>query len=150
MAGELITVKYAGPTTFQVGPLPCYDVRAWWVVRNESSIGRVKLAAGSELKRHVKADHVEFVCMDLDTYNSPHMNAMLTYRVLTKEQFERREARRKAVYRTCEECGDTSPGQLVRMDATQEERALCFTCWNPIKHTCQVIHWISANGKLQV
>lgn len=90
MNGELITVEYAGPASQQVGSLPQYDVRAWWVVRDEGTEGRVKLAAGRELKRHVKADHVEFVRADTDTYNSPHINSMMTFRVLTREQFTER------------------------------------------------------------
>jgi hypothetical protein len=150
MADELITVEYAGPTSYQVGSLPCYDVRAWWVARNEGTSGRVKLAAGRELKRHVKADHVEFVRMDADRYNTPHVNAMLTFRVLTKDQYERRESRRREVHKACVGCGSESPEQLVRVLGTQEERALCFSCWHPIRDTCQVIHWIGSNGKLQV
>lgn len=150
MSNELITTEYAGPASRQVGPLPCHDVRAWWVAQDDGTIGRVKLDAGRELKRHVRADHVEFVHMDMSTYNSPHMNAMITFRVLTKAQFAARAELRARVYTQCElsRCGG-DPGQLVRME-NGLERALCFGCWYPIKSTCQVLHWIKANGKLQI
>ena len=147
MNGDLITVEYAGPASRQVGSLPWHDVRAWWVVRDEGSIGRVKLAAGRELKKHIKADHVEFVHMDMDTYNSPRMNAMLTFRVLTAEQFQNRAELRSRRYTTCDGC-DMAPGQLVQ--TAEGERALCFTCWHPISDACKVLHWINANGRLQV
>lgn len=147
---ELITTEYAGPAAYQVGNLPCYDVRAWWVVRDESTTGRVKLSAGRELKRNINAPHVEFVSMDADHYKSPHINAMLTFRVLTKEQFESRESRRKEVHKTCVGCRALPPGQLVEMRDNHEELALCYTCWVPIKHECKVLHWINRYGKLQV
>lgn len=150
MTSELITPEYAGPASRQVGPLPCYDVRAWWVARDERTIGNVKIAAGRELKRHVKADHVEFVHMDMDTYKSPHMNAMLTFRVLTKSQFAARAELRTRVYKRCDGCGSDSPGQVVRMESDRAERALCFGCWHPNKSTCQVLHWIKNNGRLQI
>ena len=151
MNGELITTEYAGPASYQVGPLPCHDVRAWWVAQDEQTIGRVKTSAGRELKKHIKADHVECVNVnvDMDTYNSPHMNAMITFRVLTKAQFAHRAELRTRVYTGCDECGAAHPGQLVAMDATDTERPLCFGCWHPIRDTCRVLHWIQANGKLQ-
>jgi hypothetical protein len=157
MASELITVEYAGPTSHQVGNIPCYDVRAWWHVVSDRTEGNVKRAANLELKRHVKADHVEFVRWDVGTYNSPNLDAMITFRVLTSEQFAARAELRTRVYATCDGCGCDHPGQVVRMaengvirmDERGPERALCFGCWNPIKDTCQVLHWIKSNGKLQ-
>lgn len=152
MTDELITVEYAGPTTVQVGVLPCYDVRAWWTVRSEGSEGRVKLAAGHELKKHVPADHVEFVRMDADTYNSPHVNAMVTFRVLTAAQYAARAELRSRTYRKCDGCTSTSPGQLVRpMDGTAE-RALCYACWEPLRAGggWGLVHWINRHGRLSV
>lgn len=156
MANELITVEYAGHASRQVGPLPMHDVRAWWQVRDENTMGHVKLAAGRELKRHIKADHVEFSHMDMDTHGHPHMNAMITFRVLTKAQFAERAQLRTRRYTRCE--GDSctqQPGQLVYMfdDTTgQPERALCYACWRPLADTvqCKVLHWIDRDGKLQV
>lgn len=150
MRDELITVEYAGAASRQVGNLPQYDVRAWWVVCDEGSEGRVKLAAGRELKKHVTADHVEFVRMDADTYKSPHINAMMTFRVLTAGQFRARAELRARRYAQCEmpRCGG-EPGQVVRMDADGTELALCFGCWHPIRDTCKVLHWINRNGKVQ-
>ena len=149
MTSELITTEYAGHASRQVGNLPWHDVRAWWVVRGEGSIGRVKLAAGRELKRHIKADHVEYVNMDMDTYNSPHMNAMITFRVLTHEQFTARAELRTRVYTACDGCACDHPGEVVRV-ADDTERALCFTCRKALTGAYQVLHWIMANGKLQV
>ncbi|MFD5069128.1 hypothetical protein ACFWNC_14520 [Streptomyces sp. NPDC058369] len=149
MADEMITVEFAGRASRQVGNLPCYDVRAWWAVRDEDSQGRVKLAAGRELKKHVHADHVEFVSMDMDTYKSPHINAMLTFSVLTKEQYKQREARRREVHSVCVVCGIKGPGQLVLRESG-EEQALCYLCWHPIRGTTKVLHWINRNGKLNV
>jgi hypothetical protein len=152
MATELITTEYAGPASRQVGTLPCYDVRAWWTVRDGRTEGHVKLSAGHELKRHVRADHVEFVHMDMDTYGSPRINAMITFRVLTHEQFAARAELRTRVYKNCDGDGCTrEPGQLVRMDADKSERALCYTCWKPLcdAGACQVLHWIKSNGRVQ-
>ena len=148
MNGELITTEYAGHASRQVGALPCHDVRAWWTTRDERTIGHVKLSAGRELKRHIKADHVEFVHMDMDTYNTPHMNAMITFRVLTKSQFAERAELRSRVYGQCElpRCGGDAD-QLVRMEDGTEV-ALCYGCWHPISSTCQVLHWINRNGRL--
>lgn len=150
MTSELITVEYKGPASRQVGNIPCHDVRAWWRMEGDRSIGNVKRAAGDELKRHVKADHVEFVSMDMDTHGHPSMNAMLTFRVFTAEQFTARAELRARVYTTCEGCGRTQPGQVVRTEADNAERVLCFECWHPIKATCKVLHWIKANGRIQI
>ncbi len=145
--------EYAGPSSRQVGTLPWHDVRAWWTVRDDNSLGAAKLAAGRELKKHVaEGSHVEFVHMDLDTCNSPRMNAMMTFRVLNEAQFREREELRNRVYRTCEGADCTrEPGQLVAMD-DGAERALCYTCWKPLSDAdqCRVLHWINRHGKLQV
>lgn len=150
MQSELITVEYAGPAPRQVGTLPMHDVRAWWTVRDEGTTGRVKLAAGRELKRHINADHVECVTMDMDTYNSPNMNAMITFRVLTAEQFTRRAELCARVYKRCDGCSGTSPGQLVTVEGNDTPQALCYGCWHPISERCKVLHWIKADGRLQV
>lgn len=150
-SSELITVEYAGHATRQVGPLPCYDVRAWWVVRDSGTEGRVKLQAGRELKRHITADHVEFVHMDTDGYKSPHMNAMVTFRVFTAAQFAERARLRALVVRSCALCGNTSPGHYLRMP-DQSEQGVCYTCLRgpQLKHVAYTtIAWIQANGRLQ-
>ena len=151
MGNELITVEYAGPASRQVGSLPWYDVRAWWVA-TELAEGLVKLAAGRELKKHVTADHVEFVHMDMDTYNHPHINAMLTFRVLTHEQFATRAELRARRYTTCDGCGCKGPSNLVNEHATGRELALCYTCWRPRADAREVgvLHWINRHGKLGV
>lgn len=170
MANELITVEYAGPAPRQVGSLPWHDVRAWWTVRDERSTGLVKTAAGRELKKHITADHVEFVHWDMSTYNTPDLNALLTFRVLTHAQFTERAQLRGRVYRTCGRCGGDGPGQLVMLTRpgtpavpdpqnvtpgradTGETQALCHSCWRPVSDTggCRVLHWINRNGRLDV
>jgi hypothetical protein len=157
---EMITVEYAGPASRQVGTLPWYEVRAWWTVRDGGTTvrdggttGRVKLAAGRELKRHVQADHVECVNVDMDTYNSPRINAMITFRVLTHEQFEHRAELRKRVYTRCDGDGCANePGQLVEFFADRRHAALCYGCWHPLSvgesGAVKVLHWINRHGKL--
>lgn len=150
--GELITVEYAGPATFTVGTLPRYEVRAWWVIRDEGTIGRVKLAAGRELKKHVTADHVEFVTMDMSTYNTPHLNAMMTFQVLSSEQFDNRKRLAALVVRSCAMCGGDHPCNYLRMP-DDSERAVCYTCLNgPALQGVQyrTIAWIKNNGRLQI
>ena len=150
--GDLITVEYAGEASRQVGSYPLHDVRAWWTVRDEGSDGRVKLAAGRELKRHITADHVEFVTMDADRYKWPSINAMVTFRVLTHDQFTARAELRSRVYTTCQGCGSGSPGHLLRMRADGSERALCYPCLRALPDGTQyaTVAWIKADGKLQV
>lgn len=151
----MITVEYAGPASYQVGPLPCHDVRAWWTVTDGREIGRVKRVAGAELKRELRADgipadHIECVSVDMSTYNHPHLNAMLTFRVYTREQFQARAELRKAVYTHCDGCRRTQPGQIVRNLASGTETALCFECWKPNSSAYQMLHYIKANGRVQI
>lgn len=151
----MITVEYAGPASYQVGPLPCYDVRAWWTVIDGREVGRVKRAAGAELKRNLRADsipadHVECVSMDLSTYSHPHLNAMLTFRVRTHEQFAAREELRKAVYTHCDGCRQTAPSKIVRNLVSGTEQALCYGCWHPHRSAYQVLHYIKATGRVQI
>lgn len=47
----------------------------------------------------------------------------------------------------CDRCPQPA-GQLVTMNETNEETALCFTCWHPIRYTCRVLHWINKYGRL--
>lgn len=152
MSNELITTEYAGPASYQVGPLPCHDVRAWWTVRDEQTIGRVKLAAGRELKKHVKADHVEFVTMDMDTYNTPHMNAMVTFRMFTKAQFAERARLRALVVHSCNLCGSPDPCNYLRMP-DKRMQGVCYACLRGPRLEgveYSTVAWIKANGRLQV
>lgn len=149
---ELITVEYAGPASRQVGNLPWYDVRAWWVIRDEGTEGRVKLAAGRELKKHITADHVEFTHMDASTHNTPHINAMMTFRVLTREQFTRRAALRALVVRSCALCTSPDPCNYLRMPDNSEQ-GVCFTCLRSkalVDVPYRTIAWIKTNGRLQI
>lgn len=53
------------------------------------------------------------------------------------------------IYMHCDGCTDAHPGQLVRMESDGSERALCFSCWNPVRQTCKVLHWINRYGMIQ-
>jgi hypothetical protein len=147
-----ITTEYAGPASRQVGTLPWYDVRAWWTADGaEGGYGPVKLAAGRELKKHVPdGSHVECVGVDADTYNTPNINAMITFRVLTDEQFKVRAELRARHYAECETDGcEGDPGQVVQRDSDGTELALCFGCWHPNRDAFKVLHWIN-RGRVSV
>lgn len=152
MSGELVTVEYAGPASRQVGNLPWHDVRAWWVARDEGTLGRVKLAAGRELKRHLKGTfHVECVNVDMNTYKSPHIDAMITFRVLTREQFAERKRLASLVVLSCTTCGGLDPCNYLRMaDGTMQ--GACFTCLRgPLADAVySTVAWIKADGRLQI
>jgi hypothetical protein len=62
-------------------------------------------------------------------------------------QLESTPAKRQTVYKTCDGCGNDHPGQLVESDGTI--KALCFTCWNPVRSAVKVLDWINKHGKLQ-
>lgn len=47
----------------------------------------------------------------------------------------------------CDRCPSPA-GQLVKFCESGEEEALCFTCWNPVKSTCRVLHWVNKYGRL--
>lgn len=150
--GEMIKAEYAGPASCQVGTLPQYDVRVWWTIRDDGTEGRAKLEAGRELKRNIKADHVEFVRADTSTYNTPHIDSMMTFRVLTREQFAERERLRKLVVQSCALCFDLNPTNYLRM-ADKREQAVCFTCLRSPALSGErfsTIAFIKANGRLQL
>lgn len=147
-----ITVEYAGPASRQVGYLPWYDVRAWWTADGaDGGDGPVKLEAGRELKKHLpKGSHVEFVHADTSTFKTPHINSMMTFRVLTDEQFKERAELRARHYAECETDGCAGdPVQIVQRDADGTELALCFGCWHPHRSGYRVLHSIN-RGRVQI
>lgn len=149
MRDELITAEYVGTGNMS----GTHRVRVFWRVTREGSMRRAKSAAARCVRAKLKPDkdaRLEFVTMDLDTYNSPQLAAIMVYRLRTAEEIARRAELAKRTYTKCDGCTDHKPGQLVRMHADKSERALCFTCWDPISGTCQVLHWINRHGKLQL
>lgn len=144
-------IEYAGRAERHVGWGITHEVRAWWNV-NLDSDGTVKRAALDAVRAEVaEGYHVEYVSRDMSTYNTPRLDAMYLVRVLSPEQTAQRAELRTRRYTSCttDTCPE-QPGYLVRMDADGTERALCYGCWAPIKSTCKVLHWIKADGNLQV
>ena len=144
-------VEYAGIADRWAGPGVVHNVRAWWNVNHDSE-GRVKRAALNTLCPEngvVVLGHAEVIDMDMCTSNHPNLNAMVRIRVLTPEQVARCKELKKRCYTRCDGCG-SHPGQVVRMHADGTERALCYGCWNPVKSTCKVLHWIKSDGRLQI
>jgi hypothetical protein len=127
-----------------------HQVRAWWNANNETE-GEVKRAAREAVRSDGRVlDLIEFESMDMSTYNTPQLNAMIRFRVLSPAEKDRRAELKTRRYKTCEGCGSKDPGQLVRMHADGAERALCFGCWSPLKGSCRVLHWIDRNGALEI
>lgn len=151
-------IEYAGVADRWAGPGVVHEVRAWWNV-HETTEGQVKRAALDALcpaNGVTVSGSAEVIGVDTSTYSTPHLNAMVRIRVLTIEEAARRTELRARRYTHCDgdDCPNT-PGQLVHMfddPSGQPERALCWTCWRPLARTvqCKVLHWIQADGKLQV
>lgn len=151
MAFGLITVEYRGRADRWSGRGVVHEVRAFWSALD----GHSETAVAAQGKRELRAagrimDHAEYIGRELDTYNSPSLAAILRYRVLTVKELSVRAELRTRVYKECDGCGCDHPGQVVRMESDGSEAALCFGCWNPIKGTCKVLHWIQADGRLQI
>lgn len=143
-------VEYAGIANRWTGPGVVHEVRAWWNV-NQYSQGAVKRAALHALRTQGRIiGHAEVIGMDMSTHATPQLNALIRIRVLTPDEVARGEELRTRRYTRCDGCGCDHPGQVVRMHEDDTERALCFTCWNPVKSTCKVLHWIKKDGKLQI
>lgn len=145
-------VEYAGLADRWAGGGVVHQVRAWWNV-HEHSEGQVKRAALETLcpaNGVVVIGCAEVIGMDTSTYNTPQLNAVVRIRVLLPEEMTTRAELRLRRYTRCDGCGGPPGGQVVRMAADGAERALCYTCWDPIKGTCKVLHWIKSDGKLQV
>lgn len=145
-----VFVEYIGPAERQVGTGTVHEVRAFWDARDGLTEKQVAAEGKSALVSDGKIlDHVEYIGRDLDTYRSPRLAAVLRYRALTPDEFRTRTELRSRRYTSCAGCGEEEPGQLVCRENGTEE-ALCFGCWNPVKYICKVLHWIKADGKLQL
>lgn len=143
-------IEYVGIADRQVGTGTIHEVRAWWNVRHDTE-GRVKRAAIEAVREAKKTfNALSFDSWDMSTHDTPQINAMIRIRELSTAEVARRKELTSRRYNTCDGCGTNGPGQLVRMHADGTERALCYQCWNPVKSTCKVLHWIDKHGKLQV
>ncbi|MER5883064.1 hypothetical protein ABT160_04475 [Streptomyces sp. NPDC001941] len=146
-----ILLEYRGLAGRQVGVGTIHEVAAFWDARDDLS----ERAIGGRGKRVLLnqgrvVDHAKYVGLELDTYNSPRLAAILRYRLLTAAEVDRQAKLSRRVHKSCDECKSAHPGQVVRMQDSEEERALCFGCWNPIQEHCKVLHWINRHGKLQL
>jgi hypothetical protein len=145
-----VIIEYAGVADRWTGWGVVHEVRAWWSA-NQDSQGAVKRAAVAAVLAEVgSTDRAEFASWDMSTYSTPQLNAMVRVRVLTAEEWARRKELRSRRCTRCDKCGCDHPGQLVTIDGVSTALALCFGCWHPIRERCKVLHWIKANGKLQV
>lgn len=147
-------IEYAGQADRQVGAGVVHEVRAWWNV-NQDTQGEVKRAASAAVRKEVgKGGSVAFESWDMSTYSHPQLNAMIRVRVLTDEQVKARRELKDRRYSACDGDGDECsnvPGRLVRVDEKGTEKALCYTCLRTLpKGTYQVLHWIKADGRLQL
>lgn len=150
-------IEYAGIADRWAGPGVVHEVRAWWNAYDNTE-GQVKRAAldvlGPETSGAILGT-AEVIGMDMSTYNTPYLNAMVRIRVLTPEEADRRTELRARRYTQCDGdgCGD-APGQVVYMfdpvPPDTGERALCYSCWRPLAVTvqCKVLHWIDRDGKI--
>lgn len=47
----------------------------------------------------------------------------------------------------CNRCQEPA-GELVEYIPSGPREALCFLCWQSVKGTCKVIHWINRYGRI--
>lgn len=146
-------IEYAGTADRQVGHGTIHQVRAWWNV-NDTTEGRIKRAAIEAVREGTRtASLVEYVSMDMSTYNTPQLNAMVYVRVVPQSVADRRAKLKTRTYTTCAGGDGTckgTPGELVRI-ADGSEVPLCYGCRTGLAAgSYQVVHWIKSNGKLQL
>jgi hypothetical protein len=143
-------IEYAGVADRWAGDGVVHNVRAWWNV-NETVQGAVKRAAVRAVRDALEdPGHVAVIGMDTCTYGTPQLNALVRVRVRTHEEVAHRAELLTRRYPCCVGCVGPGAGYLVRMHADGAERALCFTCWDPVRGACKVLHWIKADGRLQL
>ncbi|MER6605729.1 hypothetical protein ABT282_07390 [Streptomyces sp. NPDC000927] len=145
-------IEYKGIADRYAGTGVVHEVRAWWNAIQDDE-GAVKRAASKAVRDVVgKGGSVTFDSWDMSTYSSPQLNAMVRVRVLTSEQMAARKELRERRYTECGGCKRDHPGQVVRRE-NGSEQAVCYACWGEIKGTgeaCQVLHWIKADGRVQI
>lgn len=146
-------IEYAGRAGRQVGTGTVHEVRAWWNAISDEE-GAVKRAATAAVRKEVgKGGSVAFESWDMSTYSHPQINAMVRVRVLTDEQVARRKELKTRRYTTCGGNGGrctSTPGEVVRVSEGVEQ-ALCYGCRTALpKGSYQVVHWIKADGRVQI
>jgi hypothetical protein len=83
MADEMITAEYIGRADRSAGPGWLHEVRVFWRVVGDDSLTKAKRAARTAVRRENKgATSIRFSSMDLDTYGSPQLAAIMRYRVI--------------------------------------------------------------------
>jgi len=148
----MITVEFAGLADRWAGAGRVYNVRAWYRVVDENTYANVRRQAARAVRKELGPDAVgmlEFVSEDMDTYNSPHINTLMRYRVLSPEEAAERRELRSRLYSSCDRCGAEKPDQVVRVRSSGTDEALCFGCWNPIRSDCRVLHYLTHRGRIK-
>lgn len=146
--GKLVIIEYKGLADRWAGTGVVHEVRAWWNV-NEDDEGAVKRAASKAVREEVgKGGSVTFESWDMSTYKTPQLDALVRVRVLTPEQVDHRKELKTRRYAECAICG-TPPGELVLLE-DGEEHPLCYSCRRGLQGKYQVVHWIKADGKVQI
>jgi hypothetical protein len=150
-------IEYAGIADRQVGTGTVHEVRAWWQVDKEDG-GKVKRAASAAVREAVgEGGTVAFESWDVDTYNTPRLNAMIRVRVRTADQVAARKELASRRYTECEGrgtdgkgCGN-QPGEVVHLRESDIEQPLCYSCRKDLPAgSYQVRHWIKSGGRIQL
>lgn len=142
-------IEYKGQADRQVGTGTVHEVRAFWNSMRDDE-GVVKRDASKAVRDVVgKSGSVTFESWDLDTFKSPSLAAIVRVRVLTDEQVERRKRLKAARYDKCGICTTNDAGQLV-LWGDGSEQPLCYICMKGLGEKYQVVHYIKADGRLQL
>lgn len=141
-------IEYRGKANRWAGTGEVHEVAAWWNV-NDTTHGKVKRAAVDAVRAEGAWASVTFESWDMSTYSTPQLNALIRVRCLTSQEVDREKELKSRRYTKCDGCGKF-PGEVVRV-ADGSEQALCFTCQNKLPNgSYKVLHWIKADGRLQI
>lgn len=146
----MITVEYKGLADRWSGAGDVHEVRAFWNSIRDPE-GDVKRAASKEVRKVVgKGGSVTFDSWDMDTHKNPSLAATVRVRVLTDEQVTARKELKARIYTVCAVCDKEPPGEIVRLLADGTEHPMCYSCRRGLDGKYQVVHWIKADGRIQV
>lgn len=146
----MITSEYKGLASQWSGIGDVHEVRVFWNSTRDPE-GGVERAASKAVREVVgKGGSVTFDSWDVDTYKSPSLAAIVRVRVLTDEQVTARKELKARRYTVCAVCDNAPPGEIVRLLADGTEHPMCYSCRRGLQGPHQVIHWIKANGRIQV
>lgn len=146
----MITSEYKGLASQWSGIGDVHEVHVFWNSTRDPE-GGVERAASKAVREVVgKGGSVTFDSWDVDTYKSPSLAAIVRVRVLTDEQVTARKELKARRYTVCAVCDNAPPGEIVRLLEDGTEHPMCYSCRRGLQGPHQVIHWIKANGIIQV